>query len=166
MPHDKVEELISRFARDIEALVRTQVRAEITRALEACFAEQASRARAPGEGTRPRRRAPAAVLEDKPVAPAAPPVEVAAAAPDSPGKRRGWTREAVVAELATWLLTGTVIEASFLTKHGKPGLVAAARKHFGRFDAALNAANVHLAHKHPEGPPTANRGQRNGVPGK
>jgi hypothetical protein len=83
---------------------------------------------------------------------------VAAEAPPAKvEKRRGWTREAVVAELANWLLTGTVIEAAFLSKHGKPGLVAAARRHFGRFDAALNAANVQLARLYPEGPPTANR---------
>ena len=141
---DKVEELIRTFSRELEALVRQQLREEITRALEAFLAGQAPRP------VRARRARTEVVPIEVPAAPA--PVS---APPEA--KRRGWTREAIVEELATWLLTGTVIEATFLTKHGKPGLVAAARKHFGRFDAALNAANVHLARLHPDGLPTTNR---------
>jgi hypothetical protein len=71
--------------------------------------------------------------------------------------RRGrvqWTRENIVSELAAWLLGGTVIDAAFMTRHGPKGLVAAARRVFGRFDAALNVAALHNAKLYPEGPPT------------
>jgi hypothetical protein len=71
--------------------------------------------------------------------------------------RRGrahWTRDNIVSELATWLLGGTVIDAAFMTRHGPKGLVAAARRVFGRFDAALNVAALHNAKLYPEGPPT------------
>jgi hypothetical protein len=70
--------------------------------------------------------------------------------------RRGrvqWTRENIVSELAAWLLGGTVIDAAFMTRHGPKGLVAAARRVFGRFDAALNVAALHNAKLYPEGPP-------------
>ena len=71
--------------------------------------------------------------------------------------RRGrvsWTRDTIVTELAAWLLGGTVIDAAFMTRHGPKGLVAAARRVFGRFDAALNVAALHNAKLYPEGPPT------------
>ncbi len=81
------------------------------------------------------------------------PVTVPAAAAAAP-KKRGWTRETVIHELSTWLLSGTAVEASFVRRHGQPGLAAAAKRIFGRFDAALNAANLHLAQQYPAGPPT------------
>lgn len=90
-----------------------------------------------------------------------PPVEKVKArdrapAPPSPaGKPQAWTRERVLAELATWLRTGQAVEAAFVARYGQPGLVPAAKRLFGRFDAALNAANVHLARQFPDGPPTS-----------
>ena len=65
-----------------------------------------------------------------------------------------WTRENIVSELAASLLGGTAIDAAFMTRHGPKGLVAAARRVFGRFDAALNVAALHNAKLYPEGPPT------------
>jgi len=65
-----------------------------------------------------------------------------------------WTRETIVSELAASLLGGTSIDAAFMTRHGPKGLVAAARRVFGRFDAALNVAALHNAKLYPEGPPT------------
>ena len=57
------------------------------------------------------------------------------------GRRRPrWTREAIISELVTWLLSGTAIDAQFMTRHGPRGLATAARRIFGRFDAALNHA--------------------------
>jgi len=85
---------------------------------------------------------------DEPVA-----VAPARAAVAAPPKRPGWTRETVIAELATWLLSGTTVEASFVKRYGQPGLAAAAKRIFGRFDAALNAANLNLAQRFPDGPP-------------
>ncbi len=64
-----------------------------------------------------------------------------------------WTRDSIVSELATWMLSGTVIDAQFMTRHGPKGLVAAIRRVFGRFEAALNVAALHNAKLYPEGPP-------------
>lgn len=75
------------------------------------------------------------------LAPAASPSENGA-----DGRRRPrWTRESVIDELSTWLRGRHMVEAAFLLRHGPPGLVANAKRIFGRFDAALNAANLHIA---------------------
>jgi hypothetical protein len=68
-------------------------------------------------------------------------------------KRVRWTREAIINELASWMLSGTAIDASFLKRHGPPGLVPATLRVFGRFDAALNVAGLHVARLYPDGPP-------------
>lgn len=81
---------------------------------------------------------------------------VTAAEPSTASNER-WTRERVVEELAAWLLSGTTFDAAFLRRHGPRGLVPAARRLFGRFDAALNHANLHLAQQYPEGPPSRRR---------
>ena len=77
---------------------------------------------------------------------------------DGRGRPR-WTRESIVAELATWLLSGTAIDAQFLARHGPRGLVTAVRRVFGRFDAALNLAALHNAKLYPEGPPVRSAGR-------
>jgi hypothetical protein len=69
------------------------------------------------------------------------------------GKRVRWTRESIISELARWMVTGSTIEASFLKRHGPPGLVPAALRIFGRFDAALNVAGLQVAKLYPDGPP-------------
>src|ERR1041385_6229686 len=75
------------------------------------------------------------------------------------GRRRPrWTREAIISELVTWLLSGTAIDAQFMTRHGPKGLVAAIRRVFGRFDAALNLAALHNSRLYPDGPPTRGAG--------
>jgi hypothetical protein len=58
---------------------------------------------------------------------------------------REWTRETVIAELGQWLITSKDVDMSFLKRHGPRGLVDAAKRIFGRFDAALNAANLAIA---------------------
>jgi hypothetical protein len=76
--------------------------------------------------------------------------------PGDPAEARGrarWTRDRIISELATWMLSGTAIDAQFMTRHGPKGLVAAIRRVFGRFDAALNVAALHNAKLYPEGPP-------------
>jgi hypothetical protein len=40
-----------------------------------------------------------------------------------------------------------------VNRYGPPGLVGAAKKIFGRFDAALNVAALHLSKIQPDGPP-------------
>jgi hypothetical protein len=102
----------------------------------------------------------AAVVEaPAPVAsPVASPVDDAAdtAAPARKG-RPAWTKERVVEELGNWLIQDPVIDAATLTRRNQSALVAAARRLFGRFDAALNAANLHLAELYPDGPPSKRR---------
>lgn len=68
------------------------------------------------------------------------------------GKAR-WTRERIVNELAGMLVGGTAIDAAFVNRHGPRGLVNAARKTFGRFDAALNVASLRVSQLYPDGPP-------------
>lgn len=84
-----------------------------------------------------------------PAAPSGPPAPSAL----HTGKRRKWTRESIIEELARWLVNGTAVDASFLTRNGPPGLAAAARRIFGRFDAALNVAGLHVTKLYPDGPP-------------
>jgi hypothetical protein len=69
-------------------------------------------------------------------------------------KRSPWTREAIIEELASWMASGTSIDAAFVARHGPPGLVAATRRIFGRFDAALNVAGLHFSKLYPDGPPS------------
>jgi hypothetical protein len=69
-------------------------------------------------------------------------------------KRSSWTREAIIEELASWMASGTAIDAAFVARHGPPGLVAATRRIFGRFDAALNVAGLHFSKLYPDGPPS------------
>jgi hypothetical protein len=69
------------------------------------------------------------------------------------GKRIKWTRDAIIDELARWMVAGTSVDSSFVRRHGPPGLVPAALRIFGRFDAALNVAGLHVAKLYPDGPP-------------
>ena len=77
--------------------------------------------------------------------------------------RPRWTRDAIISELATWLLSGTAIDAQFMARHGPRGLAAAARRIFGRFDAALNLAALHNAKLYPDGPPARGAGRGTAV---
>lgn len=63
---------------------------------------------------------------------------------------RAWTRDAIINELASWLVSGTPIDAAFLRRHGSRGLVRATRREFGRFEAALNVAGLQVARLYPE----------------
>jgi len=116
----------------------------------------------PGASGTPRRAARANAARPtratSATASAAPPVAIqeSAATADTGGRKR-WTRETVIAELCEWLISG-IVEPSFLRRHGKPGLVPAATRIFGRFDSALNVANLHLAKQYPDGPPSRRAG--------
>jgi hypothetical protein len=68
-------------------------------------------------------------------------------------KRAPWTRETIINELTTWMSNGTAIDAQFMTRHGPRGLVAATRRVFGRFEAALNVAALQVSKLYPDGPP-------------
>jgi hypothetical protein len=76
-----------------------------------------------------------------------------AASPATGRKRVAWTRESIISELASWMLSGTAIDASFVARYGPRGLVAATRRVFGRFEAALNVAGLHVSKLYPDGPP-------------
>jgi hypothetical protein len=91
---------------------------------------------------------------DAPDAPDVPASPAAAVAPaPACGKAPAWGRDRIVAELAALLASGTAIDARFVARHGPPGLAAATRRMFGRFDAALNVAALHLAKLYPDGVP-------------
>lgn len=99
----------------------------------------------------------AAAGTEAPAAAAAPGTPQAAPGTPAGGRKRvPWTREAIINELATWMLSGTAIDATFVQRYGPPGLVAAARRIFGRFDAALNVAGLHISKLYPDGPPNRN----------
>jgi hypothetical protein len=135
--------------------------------LDLPLASQAAPEAAPrGAPAEPPREAEPADVSAAAVAPApAPAPAPVTATPDSPTGRpagaRGrtrWTRDTIISELATWLLSGTAIDAQFMTRHGPKGLVAAIRRVFGRFDAALNLAALHNSRLYPDGPPTRGAG--------
>jgi hypothetical protein len=88
------------------------------------------------------------LLPPSPPTPPTPPTPPAGSRKHAP-----WTRESIIKELASWMLSGTVIDAPFVTRHGPPGLVAATRRVFGRFEAALNVAGLHVSKLYPDGPP-------------
>jgi hypothetical protein len=90
-----------------------------------------------------------------PPAPAAPEPPPPPPPPSTEGRQRvQWTRESIINELATWVSSGTAIDAAFMARHGPRGLVAAARKIFGRFEAAMNLTALHLSKVSAENPPS------------
>jgi len=97
--------------------------------------------------------APAAPVPDQPPSALVTTGSATATTAGTGRKRVAWTRESIVHELATWVSKGTVVDASFLTRHGPPGLVAATKRVFGRFEAAMNVVALHLSKMNPEGPP-------------
>jgi hypothetical protein len=168
---------VARFQADVRRLALTAVRSIIQQELDRKRAQlQAAQPRteltarsgtaAPPAAAPAREPPPApaglAAPSTTPATPATPapstppPPPGSAASPASPAgvrKRVPWTRETITNELATWMLSGTAIDATFVARHGPPGLVAAARRVFGRFEAALNVAGLHVSKLYPDGPP-------------
>ncbi|HEY0195572.1 MAG TPA: hypothetical protein VGC42_30875 [Kofleriaceae bacterium] len=96
------------------------------------------------------------------VAPPSPPVAVQPEPPASPpeleappaaGKRTPWTRETIIELLAQSIVSGAPTDAAFMTRHGPRGAVAATRRLFGRFEAGMNVAALHVSRLYPEGLP-------------
>jgi hypothetical protein len=79
-------------------------------------------------------------------------IDVTPAIQASNGRRR-WTRDRVVDELADWLLAMPGLDAASVARRGGGTLVQAARREFGRFEAAIAAASVALARRFPDGVP-------------
>jgi hypothetical protein len=124
----------------------------LDRPLAASVAADAERAEPPREAEPPG----SAVADAEEAAATAAATAAPGPAPGSGALGRGrmrWTRDSIISELATWMLSGTAIDAQFMTRHGPKGLVAACRRVFGRFEAALNVAALHNAKLYPEGPP-------------
>jgi hypothetical protein len=90
--------------------------------------------------------------------PAVPAPSVQEATPVRSGRKAAWTREAIIEQLVMFLVGKTAVDAAFISRHGPRGLVAAARKVFGRFEAAMNVASLRVSQLYPDGPP--NRGGR------
>jgi hypothetical protein len=129
------------------------------RQLELPLASQAAPEAAPRTGgPEPRREDEPAAAPDAAVAPATVTPGPQPGLPSGGRGRARWTRDTIISELATWMLSGTAIDAQFMTRHGPKGLVAAIRRVFGRFDAALNLAALHNSKLYPEGPPARGAG--------
>jgi hypothetical protein len=143
---------VARFQAKVRELALAAVRVVLEQELERKLAKRKS----PRASVEIDERADAA-----PAAPAAPAPEPASAdvqpkepaLPTTKSGRIAWTRETIVSELASCMSSGTEIDAAFLTRYGPPGLVAAARRVFGRFDAAMNVAALHFSNLNPDGPP-------------
>jgi hypothetical protein len=152
--HAALHDEFARFQAEIRRIALDAARALVNDELE----RRRSRLRGrPGSAVATRTAPPVAGPSES--APPAPAPSAAAAPPPplpTPGERKGritWTRESVISELASWMTSGTSIDAAFITRYGPPGLVAATRRIFGRFDAALNVAGLHLSKLYPDGPP-------------
>lgn len=177
--HAALYEAIEQFQTEVRRLALGAVHTVLGQEIDRKRAKQkpARRRAAPAVSARAEAAASAATARE-PVAPPAPPEPAADAATSPPpdeatsppptteggpetttaaptdGRKRGpWTRDSITSELATWMLSGTAIDAAFVTRYGPPGLVAAARRLFGRFDAALNVAGLHISKLYPDGPP-------------
>jgi len=168
---------VARFQAEVQRLALAAAHAIIRQELDRKLAQSTPAQTKPArtKAVRPRVRKPsrsdavALPATDQPASAAPATVAPASAAPaveapreqppDRPAgrKRVPWTREAIIEELASWMMGGTAIDATFVTRHGPPGLVAATRRIFGRFDAALNVAGLHVSKLYPDGPPA--RGQ-------
>jgi hypothetical protein len=172
-PRAALTDEVARFQAEIRRLALAAAHEILRQELDRRLARLAAPARRrallarPEPAPRPPAREPP---REAPPAPA--PVEAAAREPvtavpagngpgNGPGNGRGeakkrspWTREAIIEELASWMASGTAIDAAFVARHGPPGLVAATRRIFGRFDAALNVAGLHFSKLYPDGPPS------------
>jgi hypothetical protein len=142
---------VERFQAKVRQLALAAVREVLEQELERKLAKRRSTRsspevqRAEPAAPPPEASAPEPAAEDAAPKPAAAPTK---------GGRVAWTRETIVSELASHMTSGTEIDAAFLTRHGPPGLVAAARRVFGRFEAAMNVAALHFSNLYPDGPPT------------
>jgi len=168
-PRAALTEEVAQFQAEIRRLALAAAHEILRQELDRRLARLAAPARRrallsppePARPSEPPREVAAAVREPAPA-----PVPVNPSGPASvPGngrseargdgrKRSPWTREAVIEELASWMASGTAIDAAFVARHGPPGLVAATRRIFGRFDAALNVAGLHFSKLYPDGPPS------------
>jgi len=152
---------VARFQAEVQRLAFAVVRAVLRQELDR-KRQELDRKRAKLQSPRRRAQKPAPVAAPVVAAPVRPqepppPAPPPATAPAGGRKRVPWTRDAIINELATWMVSGTSIDATFVTRHGPPGLVAATRRIFGRFEAALNVAALHVSKLYPDGPPA--RGQ-------
>ncbi len=175
-PRAALTDEVARFQAEIRRLALAAaheiLRQELDRRLTRLAAPARRRAlltQSEPAASRPAAREPAREVTAPPIEPAAREPVATQAPSDGPGngradgrgdgrgdgkKRSPWTREAIIEELASWMASGTAIDAAFVARHGPPGLVAATRRIFGRFDAALNVAGLHFSKLYPDGPPS------------
>lgn len=148
--HPALTDEVERFQAEVSRLAFDAVREIVRQELDRRRAQQPK----PSRGRRRAAAASSPPATQAAQAPAAPsPRPSPASAVPGKGKRAQWTRETVTDELTNWMLGGASSDAAFVKRHGPPGLVAAARRIFGRFEAALNVAAINISKLYPEGPP-------------
>lgn len=150
-PDGRLLDELARFEARVRELALAIVNAVVRQELQSRLDELRLDAPKSSRRNRTTRKQPAALEVPQTPGPIAPPNPVM---PAQRGRKPRWTRDAIVNELVGWLVSGTTIDASFVTRYGPHGLVSATRKMFGRFDAALNVAALEVAKRYPDGPPT------------
>jgi len=143
--HDAINDRVRQFAASLQRMALGMVEAILREELERL--EQGLNVR-PRKAS-PKRAAPKSARQQaKPPAPAA-----REALPIRAGRKPTWTREAIIEQLVMFLVGKTAVDAAFISRHGPRGLVAAARKTFGRFEAAMNVASLRVSQMYPDGAP-------------
>jgi hypothetical protein len=143
--HDAMNECIHEFEASLRRMALGLVEETLQRELE-----HLERLLGGGRAKRPSKRtAPKREREKLPVP--APTVQDATLAPA--GRKATWTRERIIEQLVPFLVGGTGVDAAFISRHGPKGLVAAAKKTFGRFEAAMNVASLRVSELYPDGAP-------------
>jgi hypothetical protein len=142
---DAINDRVRQFAVSLERIALGMVEAILREELERL--EQGLNVRP--TKTSPKRAAPKrARLQPTPPSPA-----VQDATAIRAGRKPTWPREAIIEQLVMFLVGKTAVDAAFISRHGPRGLVAAARKTFGRFEAAMNVASLRVSQLYPDGAP-------------
>lgn len=144
-----IDECVRQFEATLQRMALRMVESSLRLELERRGKRLNARARkAPSE-----RAAPTRELSQ----PVVPSPTVHETSPVRAGRKTTWTRDAITEQLMTFLMGGTAIDAAFISRHGPRGLVAAAKKEFGRFEAAMNVASLRVSQLHPDGAPRRHR---------
>jgi len=143
--HDAIDERVRQFETSLRRIALGMVEKIIRQELKRLYNRPKPRAlRATFKRAAPKRE-----RQERTALP--PPVQETI--PIGAGRKPTWTREAIIEQLVPFLVGKTAVDATFISRHGPRGLVAAARKTFGRFEAAMNVASLRVSQLYPDGAP-------------